>query len=71
MIDINNINWPKLTINLIIAYIISWTYFTLIVSYLQKILGTTIGVVSAYLSSWTLLIFNVYLLHKINPKGDT
>ena len=66
----NMIDWKSLTINAIIGYVITWTYFLLTVKYFQNIFGKINGAFINYSISWILWIILTYIMHKISPIID-
>lgn len=64
------LNWKKITINIIIGYAISCIYYLGTVSILQKLLGKTEGMIINYGLSWIVWYIVFDSLHTLNPSGD-
>lgn len=64
---LNTIDWKNLTVNGIIGYIISWTYFFITLNTFQKVFGKINGTVINYSASWLIWIISVFIINKINP----
>lgn len=68
MIDIQNINWTKLGLGVILGYAISWIYFFLTLPILIKLLGKVNGTIINYGLSWIVWIIATYLIHYFTQK---
>jgi hypothetical protein len=68
MIDIQNINWTKLGLGVILGYAISWAYFFLTLPILIKLLGKVNGTIINYGLSWIVWIIGTYLIHYFTQK---
>ena len=62
---IDDIDVKKLSINTIIAYIISWGYFLITLPYIKNIMGNVRGTTINYFISWSIMIVAIYFLQKI------
>lgn len=63
-------NYKKITINIIIGYIISWLYFLVTTSFIQRLIGKSEGILINYGLSCIIWVVIFHSLHTLNPNGD-
>jgi hypothetical protein len=61
------VDWKQDSINVAIGYLVSWIYVLAVVSFFQKLFGTTKGVLVAYISSFLVWYAVLYGLNLRNP----
>lgn len=62
----NYIDIKKLSINTIIAYVISWGYFFLSLPFMRKHIGIARAATVNYFISWGLMISIIYVLQTVH-----
>lgn len=62
----NYIDIKKLSVNTIIAYVISWGYFFLSLPFMTKLVGIARATTLNYLISWGIMISIIYVLQTIH-----
>jgi len=68
---IKNIDWAKLSLNVIFGYAVSWIYFIATLSIFQKMFGKVNGGIINYSVSWIVWLLASYLLHHFTFKTPT
>lgn len=68
---IANIDIKKLSMNTVIAYIISWGYFFITLPYITKMLGIVRGTTINYLISWGIMMVSIYFLQTVPPMNHS
>jgi len=63
-------DWRKLTTNVLIAYIASWSYFAVTLRIFTTMLGKVHGVFVNYILSWGLMMAIIFILGKLNPQSE-
>ena len=64
------IDWKKLTINVLLAYIVSWIYFAVTLRIFTTMLGKVNGIFVNYILSWGLMIAVLFILGKLYPQPE-
>jgi hypothetical protein len=59
----NEINWSKIGLGIILGYGISWIYFFLSLPIFIKLLGKINGTIINYGLSWLIWILVTYIIH--------
>lgn len=59
-------DWKKLTLNVIVAYAISWAYFFLTLTLSHTMFGKVNGTLINYMLSWGLMIIVLIILTKLS-----
>lgn len=57
-------NLAELSTNVLVAYVISWTYFFITLPFFTKLFGKILGGSINYGISWGVMLFAIYFLEK-------